>query len=318
MAAMPHSSTTGTMLLVGIIASLVGWINQSYVMEQWNWYMTMRPYRVANFDLYVLKPGAERMLKPLASFRECAKDCPEMIVVPAGSFRMGSPETEKEHIDDEGPQHEVALGRPFAVSKFDVTFADWDACVSVGGCPQPSRRGKGEGRARDEGYGRGTRPVINMSWYDAQVYVSWLSRMTGKEYRLLTEAEWEYAARAGNTAAYFWGEEIGKNNANCLDCGGRRWGQTSPVGSFKSNAFGLHDMAGNVLQWVQDCFHPNYSGAPADGSAWTSGDCSHRLVRGGSWLSDPEDLRSAARSRNSTVVRSNDLGFRVGRTLLPP
>ena len=123
-------------LLVGIIAGLVGWINQAYVKEQMNWYMTMRPYRVANVDPYVLKPEAERALKPLASFRECAKDCPEMIVIPAGSFMMGSPATEKGRYTNEGPQHKVTIAKPFAVSKFDVTFADWDACVSVGGCPQ--------------------------------------------------------------------------------------------------------------------------------------------------------------------------------------
>jgi formylglycine-generating enzyme required for sulfatase activity len=198
------------------------------------------------------------------------------------------------------------------VSRFDVTFADWDACVSVGGCPQ-------EGRASDAGWGRGTRPVIYVSWDDAQAYVAWLSRMTGKAYRLLNEAEWEYAARAGSTTAYFWGEEIGKNNANCNGCGSQ-WDnlQTSPVGSFKPNDFGLHDMAGNVWQWVQECYHRNYDGAPDDGSAWISGDCGFRVVRGGSWNNAPEILRSARRNGNSPFNRSYLLGFRVGRTLLPP
>jgi formylglycine-generating enzyme required for sulfatase activity len=270
------------------------------------------PYRAVNFDPYRLKAEAERALRPLASFRECSQDCPEMIVIPAGSFRMGSPATEKRRYDIEGPQHEVVLPRPFAVSKFDVTFADWDACVAVGGCPQ-------EGRASDAGWGRGTQPVIYVSWDDVQAYVSWLSGMTFKQYRLLTEAEWEYAARAGSTTAYFWGEEIGKNNANCPGCGSQ-WDnrQTSPVGSFKPNAFGLHDMAGNVWQWVQDCYHDNYRGAPADGSAWTSGDCRTRVVRGGSWGGLPEYLRSADRIGLSTGYRGDNLGFRVGRTLLPP
>jgi formylglycine-generating enzyme required for sulfatase activity len=291
-------------LVVGIIAGIVGWINQGYIKEQANWYMTMRPYRVANFDPYVLIPEAERALKPLASFRECAKNCPEMIVLPAGSFSMGSP--------DEGPQHEVVLPRPFAVSKVDVTFADWDACVAAGGCPQ-------EERAADAGWGRGTRPVIFVSWDDTQAYVAWLTRMTGKQYRLLSETEWEYAARAGSTTAYFWGEEIGKNNANCNGCGSQ-WDnrQTSPVGSFKPNAFGLRDMAGNVWQRVQDCYHDNYNGAPHDDLAWTSGDCSRRVVRGGSWFSVPGNLRSARRSWYSSVNRFNDSGFRVARTLLPP
>jgi hypothetical protein len=164
-----------------------------------------------------------------------------MIVVPAGSFTMGSPATEKGRYDNEGPLHPVTIARPFAVSKFNVTFADWDACVAVGGCPQ-------EGRANDQGWGRGTRPVNYVSWGDAQAYVAWLSRMTGKEYRLLTEAEWEYTARAGSTTAYFWGDESGKNNANCYGCGSQ-WDKqhSSPVGSFNPNAFDLHDMAGNVL-----------------------------------------------------------------------
>jgi formylglycine-generating enzyme required for sulfatase activity len=295
-------------LLLGIIAVLVVWINQAYVKEQMNWYMTMRPYRVANFDNYALKPSIESALKPLASFHECANDCPEMIVIQAGSFTMGSSVTEKGHYTTEGPQHSVTIAKPFAVSKFDVTFAEWDACVSVGGCP----------RVRDSGFGRGTRPVINVSWDDAQQYVAWLSRMTGRPYRLLTEAEWEYAARAGSTTAYFWGDEIGKGNANCMDCDSK-WGyrQTSPVGSFKPNAFGLYDMNGNVWQWVQDCHHDNYEGAPTDGSGWTIRDCSLPVIRGGSWYDDSRALRSANRLRISTVGRMPHVGFRIGRTLIP-
>jgi formylglycine-generating enzyme required for sulfatase activity len=268
----------------------------------------MRPYRVANFDRYVLKPDAEHALKPLASFRECAKDCPEMIVIPAGEFTMGSPTTEQGRNDDEG-QHQVTITRPFAVSKYDVTFADWDACVSVGGCP----------KATDSGFGRDTKPVINVSWDDAQIYVAWLSKITGQPYRLLTEAEWEYAARAGTTSPYYWGDDIGKGNANCKECGSQ-WDakQTSPVGSFAANQFGLYDMAGNVYQWVQDCYHGNYEGAPTDGSAWTSGDCSKRVVRGGSWSSYPQTLRAAYRSWDTSDGRSYYVGFRVGRTLVTP
>jgi formylglycine-generating enzyme required for sulfatase activity len=269
----------------------------------------MRPYRVANFDRHVLKPAAERALKPHTSFRECANNCPEMIVIRAGGFTMGSPTTEQGRFDNEGPQHRVTIAKPFAVSKFDVTFADWDACVSVGGCP----------KAADSGFGRDTKPVINVSWDDAQTYVAWLSKMTGQSYRLLAEAEWEYAARAGTTTAYYWGDDIGKGNANCTGCGSQ-WDaeQTSPVGSFAANQFGLYDMAGNVFQWVQDCYHDNYDdGAPADGSAWTSGDCSGRVVRGGSWIYPPRNLRSAFRYGNSSDVRYYDLGIRVGRTLTP-
>ena len=161
-------------LLVGIIGSLGGIIEKEAIKEQFNWFTVMRPYRVANFDRYVLKPDAEHALKPLASFRECAKDCPEMIVIPAGEFTMGSPTTEQGRSDDEG-QHQVTITRPFAVSKYDVTFADWDACVSVGGCP----------KATDSGFGRDTKPIINVSWDDAQIYVAWLSKITGQPYRLL-------------------------------------------------------------------------------------------------------------------------------------
>jgi len=296
------------LLLVGIIAGLVGWINQAYVKERINWYVTMRPYRVANVGSYVLKPEAERALKPLANFRECAKDCPELVVVPAGEFMMGSPVTEKDRNDDESPQRSVTIAKPFAVSKFEVTFADWDACVSVGECPQVG----------DSGFGRGTRPVIYVSWDEAQQYAAWFSKMTGRPYRLLTEAEWEYAARAGSTTAYFWGDEIGKRNANCGGCGSQWDGrQTAPVGSFAPNAFGLYDIAGNVWQWVQDCYHDNYNGAPTDGSAWTIGDCSRRAVRGGSWFNGPQNLRSAGRDSVAAGGRGDRLGFRLGRTLTP-
>ncbi|MGD0151507.1 MAG: SUMF1/EgtB/PvdO family nonheme iron enzyme [Xanthobacteraceae bacterium] len=296
------------LLFVGIITGLIGWINQSYLKEQINWFMTMRPYRVANFDPHVFKPEAERALKPQASFRECAKDCPEMIVVPAGTFTMGSPPTEQGRFDHEGPQHTVTIAKPFAVSKFDVTFADWDACVSVAGCP----------KIPDGGFGRDTKPVINVNFDEAQQYVAWLSKMTGQPYRLLTEAEWEYAARAGSTTAYYWGVEIGRGNANCNECGSR-WDnlQTSPVGSFAANQFGLYDMAGNVWQWVQDCYHDDYNGAPTDGSAWTSGDCGRRVIRGGSWYSIPQFLRAANGDRLNPGNRDNGLGFRVGRTLTP-
>jgi formylglycine-generating enzyme required for sulfatase activity len=230
-----------------------------------------------------------------------------MIVIPAGDFMMGSPPGEKGRYNNEGPQHPVTITRPFAVSRFDVTFAEWDACVSVGVCPQVG----------DSGFGRGNRPVINVNWYDAQQYAKWLSEMTGKSYRLLTEAEWEYAARARSTTAYFWGDELGYRNANCNGCGSQ-WDnrKTSPVGSFNPNSFGLYDMAGNVSQWVQDCWHIDYNEAPNDGSAWTTGDCDNGVVRGGSWFKEPRNLRSADRFRNPRTLRNLDFGIRLGRTLL--
>jgi formylglycine-generating enzyme required for sulfatase activity len=295
-------------LLIGVIVGLVGWINQAPLKEQMNWFMTMRPYMLANFRPYVLTAEAEQALKPGVNFRECAADCPEMIVVPAGKFTMGSPATEEGRFDVEGPQHEVTIAKAFAVSKFDVTFAYWDACVSVGGCPAVS----------DAGMGRAAKPVINVSWEDARKYVAWLSEMSGKPYRLLTEAEWEYAARAGTTSAYIWGADVGFENTNCDTCGSK-WDdkETSPVGSFAANSFGLYDMVGDAWQWLEDCHHASYVGAPLDGSAWTSGDCTSRVIRGGSWLNPPRLLRTGNRYRYGPDFRASDLGFRVGRTITP-
>jgi formylglycine-generating enzyme required for sulfatase activity len=294
-------------LLVGIIAGLVGWINQLYIKEQINWFTTMRPYMLASVRPYVLSAEAERALRPKVSFRECAQDCPEMIVIPAGGFTMGSPATEQARYG-KGPQRAITIAEPFAVSKFDVTFADWDACVSVGGCPQVG----------DSGMGRGTTPAVNINWDEALQYVTWLSKMTGKPYRLLSEAEWEYAARADSTTVYYWGDEIGTENANCNGCGSKwDYRRASPVGSFKPNAFGLYDMAGNVWQWVQDCFHDDYNGAPSDSSAWIAGDCSRRVVRGGAWYEFPQNLGSADRGKESSGERNYGVGFRIGRTLTP-
>jgi formylglycine-generating enzyme required for sulfatase activity len=293
-------------MLLGIIAGLVGWINQAYLKEQAHWYTTVRPYRVANIDHYVLSPEAERALQPLQRFRECASACPEMVVLPAGAITIGSPDTEQYRAPNESPRHTVTIAKPFAVSRFDVTFADWDACARLGGCPALG----------DTGMGRGTKPVINVTWAEAQQYAAWLARMTGRPYRLLTETEWEYAARAGTTTAWYWGDAIGRGNANCVGCGSA-WDnrETSPVGSFKPNAFGLYDMAGNVWQWVEDCFHDSYAGGPADGSAWTSADCNRHVERGGSWDYAEGGLRSASRHWVSAASKGNDLGFRLARTL---
>ena len=299
-------------LLIGIILGLVSWINESYIVDQWHWYTVLRPYMVSDVRPYVLSAAKEQALRPGDSFNECATNCPEMVVVPAGEFMMGSPTTEKDRYDNEddgsGRQHKVTIDRPFAVSKFDVTFADWDTCVSVGGCPKTDGGYRGKGRPR---------PVTFVSWSGAQMYVAWLSTMTGKTYRLLSEAEWEYATRAGTVTAYYWGDEVGEGNANCSDCGSEWDGlRSSPVVSFKPNAFGLYDMAGNVWQWVEDCEHVNYKGAPIDGSAWTS-ECiaDRRVVRGGSWLNIPSDSRSATRSNWPAANLNGRLGFRVARTL---
>ena len=242
------------------------------------------------------------------TFRDCA-DCPEMVVIPAGSFRMGCV-SGQDCVDYEFPIREVTIPRAFAVSKHEVTFAEWDACVADGGCDGH--------RPVDAGWGRGDRPVINVSWVDARWYVAWLSRRTGETYRLLSEAEWEYVARAGSSTSYSWGNEIGNNRANCDGCGSQ-WddSQTAPVGSFAANAFGVHDMHGNVVEWVEDCWNEDYAGAPSDGSAWRSGDCDGRFLRGGSWNRFPGRLRSAYRYGIAAGGRGSNIGFRVARTLTP-
>ena len=248
-------------------------------------------------------------------FRACETTwCPELVVVPSGSFMMGSPSREAGRYADEGPVHEVTIARPFAVGVYEVTFEEWDACRRGGGCTH---------NPDDRGWGRGSRPVINVSWEDAQAYVRWLSRETGKRYRLLSESEWEYVARAGTTGPFHFGSTISTEQANYdgnYTHGSGRKGEyrrkTVPVGEFPPNAFGLHDVHGNVWEWVEDCWHASYDGAPSDGSAWTSGgDCSRRVLRGGSWDDVPQNLRSANRVRNTTGVRSDYIGFRVARTL---
>jgi formylglycine-generating enzyme required for sulfatase activity len=290
------------MLLIGIGAGLA-WSSRAY-------FKALAVVGAETVWPKVLTAEAEHALQPGQGFKECA-DCPEMVVVPTGEFLMGSPKEGQDHQTQEEPQHKVSIKQRFAVSRFEVTFEEWDACVTLGGCAYlPS----------DQGWGRGTRPVINVNWNDAQQYVAWLSKRIGKSYRLLSEAEWEYAARAGSDKSYSWGDEIGKGNANCSVCGSQ-WDfkQTAPVGAFAANAFGLHDMHGNVFEWTQDCLHNNYSGAPEDSSAWTvGGNCDERVIRGGAWYDDPQLLRAAFRSsRNFTVVRDTDLGFRLARTLNP-
>ena len=248
-----------------------------------------------------LTAAQERALKAGDSFKEGA-DCPEMIVVPAGRFLMGSPAGQ----GFVRPQHEVTIAKPFAAAKFALTFDEWDACAARGAC-RPN--------VTDSGWGRGRRPAINVSWDDAQTYVKWLSSITGKAYRLLSEAEYEYAARAGSQTKYPWGDDIklnGKPMANCAGCGSQ-WGgkQTAPVSSFVANAFGLYDMVGNVWEWTEDCWNESYQGAPADGSPF------RRVVRGGSWDYYPVYLRSADRFWVPSGYRIINLGFRVARTLTP-
>ena len=239
-------------------------------------------------------------------FRDC-QDCPALVVVPAGSFRMGDLSGTPDR--NEKPVRRVTIPDAFAVGKYEVTFTEWEACLSAGACSH---------RPDDRGWGRGRLPVTDVSWNDAKAYVGWLSRKTGKIYRLLSEAEWEYMARAGSETRYPWGKAVGHNRANCEGCGSP-WDRKNPapVGQFKPNSFGVYDTVGNVWEWVEDCRHKNYSGAPTNGTAWiTKGrSCSDRVLRGGSWYLAKWYARSAVRDWNWARVRSGNFGFRVARVL---
>jgi len=240
-----------------------------------------------------------------AVFRD-APVAPELVVIPAGQFMMGSPEGEEGHFDNEGPQHRVAISQRFAIGRYPVTFDEYDRFCEA----------KGQKKPEDPGWGRGRRPAINVSWDDAQAYIAWLSQETNRAYRLPSEAEWEYACRAGTTTRYSFGDAITPDNANYADSGLDR---TSEVGGYPANPWGLHDMHGNIWEWVEDDWHENYRGAPADGSVWkeTKTGSGPRLcvLRGGSWGGDSWLCRSAFRVGGGSHYRGYDIGYRVARTL---
>jgi formylglycine-generating enzyme required for sulfatase activity len=255
--------------------------------------------------------------------RDCS-DCPEMVVVPAGQFQMGAKESERGRLPAELPQHLVTISVSFAIGKFDVTRAQFAKFATATNYQADKkcdwRAPKAHGNPINQS---DLDPVVCVSWRDAAAYATWLSQETGKRYRLASEAEWEYAARAGSSTARPWGDEITRDDANygtafcCAAAaeGKDRWLYTSPVGAFPANAFGLYDMLGNVWQWTQDCGHPNYAGAPIDGSAWITGDCSQHMVRGGAWFQSADSVRSAARAGDSADFRIGDIGFRVARSV---
>ena len=252
-----------------------------------------------------LKQMAAATEAGLAKVFRDGPDMPEMVVIPAGSYRMG----------EASNKHKVAIAHPFAVGKYPVTVAEWKRFVASGETTYSPV---------DNGWTGDNLPVTNVNFIHAQAYVRWLSKLTGKSYRLLTEAEWEYACRAGSMTEYYWGDELGKNNCNCQDSKSE-WSckRASPVGSFAPNVFGLHDMLGNVWEWVEDAWHDTYRGAPADGKAWSTGGAistlsnqEWRVLRGGSWIIDPRDARSAVRFMSDQLSRDSYTGIRVARTLL--
>jgi formylglycine-generating enzyme required for sulfatase activity len=267
-----------------------------------------------------------------ASIKDCTDVCPEMVTIPAGRFVMGSPAGEKGRFLDE-EQHAVTIAKPFLTSRYDVTRGEFAQFVA-----ETHYDAKGSGCTGAAGVAFGTSPRLNwenpgfaqserdpvvcVNWADAQAYADWLRKKTGKPYRLLTETEWEYAARAGTATAYPWGDAPSHDNANygeddcCagLAAGRDQWMNTSPVGSFPANGFGLYDMNGNVWQWTQDCYHAGNSGGPADGAAWTDGDCDLRMLRGGAWFFSPVLARSANRVWFNPENRYVIIGFRVARS----
>lgn len=262
----------------------------------------------------------------LREFRDCP-ECPTMVELPRGRFLMGAAPGETEltkrlgqpeaSSDAERPQVDVEIARRIAIGKYEVSFAEWDYCYQQGGCTY---------RPQDEGWGRGERPVINVTRLDAEEYVRWLRGHTGVSYRLPSEAEWEYAARGGSTTARHWGDSLGEGRAVCDGCGSRWDGRrTAPVGSLEPNAFGLHDVLGNATEWVADCWHPTHDGAPGNGAArtsdspwWRDGECERPVRRGGFWQSYPWTVRAAHRTYwrpGPWSERSPHYGFRVARDL---
>jgi formylglycine-generating enzyme required for sulfatase activity len=277
--------------------------------------------------------NGESALQPGQTFKEC-RNCPEMVVLPPGRFVMGSPPDEPLRRDNER-QQEVTLPRAFALAKTAVTWDQWEACVRDGRCDGAGvdialrTRDNGEPNPDYRDYGRGNRPVVGLSWYDAQAFVGWLNAKTGEDdaYRLPSEAEWEYAARAGTSTAFPWGAELDHDHGNFGQdgngLGGRAEGrdvwvnETAPVASFPPNAFGLYDMHGNTFEWTEDCYEADRAHAPSNGAANKEGNCANRVFRNGTFLSNPYMQRSARRGAPypATQRGRNYLSFRVAKTL---
>ena len=237
----------------------------------------------------------------VGEFVEC-ENCPAMVALPEGRFQMGSAEGDPA----EQPVRQVAIDQPIAMGKYEVTLGEWQACVNAGFCRPISDPGPNDDK----------RPAQNISWADAESFVAWLRKETEQAYRLPTEAEWEYAARAGSSSRFWWGDLFENGRANCSECGDD-WNRKRPsdIGSYEPNLFGLHDMHGGVSEWVADCWVGNYRDAPANGAARALSFCPQRVLRGGSWRSDVNDVTSTSRFRYDAQVRYYTNGFRVARDL---
>lgn len=259
------------------------------------------------------------------TFQDCT-ECPVMVVIPAGQFEMGAPVNEHLRQTCEGPVHRVSFQKPFAFSKFEITWHEWEACVKEKVCAP----------GRDDGFGRNRHPVINVSWHDANAYANWLSKKTGQKYRLPSEAEWEYVARAGTSTSRHWGDSEAESclfanvfNAAFAPYKGMKWHwesfacndgaqETMPVGQLLPNAFGVNDILGNVREWTADCYVENYLDAPPDGRSREATDCKYRVTRGGSWVTEPIYVRSAARYWVEPSNINDDLGVRLVREIQQP
>ncbi|GAB4190837.1 MAG: hypothetical protein Tsb002_19090 [Wenzhouxiangellaceae bacterium] len=257
-------------------------------------------------DEIILRSGFETI------FKDCP-DCPNMVIIPGGTFFMGTPDSQPIFPNNERPQHAVSVP-PFAIGQTEITFAQWDMCVSHGGCTH----------IPNDLWGRGEQPVIRVSWQDTLQYLEWLGQKSGFTYRLPSEAEWEYAARAGTQTLYNLGDCITTRQVNFngkMPLFGCPYGilrqQTLPVASFLPNAFGLYDTHGNVWEWTQDCWNDNYMGAPTDGSAWLTGNCDSAVIRSGAWSAVGASVRSAIRGSSFRNISSPNTGFRVARSISP-
>lgn len=269
----------------------------------WRFEADIRDYFYRATSVHALTAEAEQTLEHLASFKECT-DCPDMVVLPAGTFQMGA-KGDGQSDKREFPAHRVDIPKDFAVGATPVTFAQFTACAQHGGCNRQIALNTNDNR-----------PAVNVTWADAVAYAAWLSHITGKNYRLLSEAEYEYAARGGQPWRFPWGDTLEDGRANCVGCGtGSTPGGTTRVDTFPPNAFGLRDVTGNVFQWVADCYHDNYVGAPADGTAWATTGCENRVVRGASYLVKPPLLRSSWRDWRKATARDGEVGFRIARVL---